>query len=100
LQPKIKLSRLRDIGWSHWDPIGLLAKGDEWDHKPFADEYDSYLMQAASRLRRNEPVAEVVDYLVWVESERMGLGTRSDQREKIEALVAAIKDDEELWTSG
>jgi len=26
--PEIKLSRLRDIGWSKWDPIGLLAVSD------------------------------------------------------------------------
>ena len=23
-QPRIKLSKLRDIGWRLWDPIGLL----------------------------------------------------------------------------
>lgn len=30
-----------------WDPIGLLPKGEIWDHKNFADEYDSYLLEVA-----------------------------------------------------
>ena len=41
----LKLSRLRDIRWSEWDPIGLLPKGEIWDHKNFADEYDSKYIQ-------------------------------------------------------
>ena len=53
--PKLKLSRLRDIGWSIWDPIGLMGSEQNWDDedcRPFADEYDSYLIQAAGQLRR------------------------------------------------
>jgi len=38
--PPLKLSRLRDIGWREWDPIGLLPQGDAWESYPeFADEY-------------------------------------------------------------
>ncbi|MBB4630217.1 hypothetical protein SAMN04244581_04955, partial [Paracoccus denitrificans] len=46
--PRIKLSKLRDIGWSLWDPIGLLdpeSPAGRWDDEAnlsFADEYDSY----------------------------------------------------------
>ncbi len=43
----IELSVLRDIGWNEWDPIGLLAPGQTWDHEPFADEFDGYLLKAA-----------------------------------------------------
>lgn len=98
MQRKIRLSRLRDIGWSLWDPIGLLSKGDAWDDKSYADEYDAYLIQAAGRLRRNTPINEVVDYLVWVETEHMGLGTHNGQRERIEAVITAIRADDQLWT--
>ena len=42
------LSRLRDVGWKEWDPIGLLAAGEAWDQKPFADEYDDYLRKVAA----------------------------------------------------
>ncbi len=27
---KIRLSRLRDIGWSLWDPIGVTSKNEHW----------------------------------------------------------------------
>lgn len=75
--PKIKFYRLRDIGWSKWDPIGLLADGQKWDDEecqPFADEYDSYFLQAAGQLRRGATEEEVVRYLVGIEANYMGLG--------------------------
>jgi len=99
MRPKIRLSRLRDIGWTIWDPIGLLDEGETWDQKPYADEYDSYLMQAAGQLRRNVPVTEVVDYLVQIESVHMGFRSSPSQREVCEKVVAAILADEQLWTS-
>jgi hypothetical protein len=70
----IELSRLRDIGWEQWDPIGLLAEGDTWNHKPFADEYDSYLLHVASLLWNGKSKNEAITYLDWVGSEHMGLG--------------------------
>ena len=36
--PFIALSRLREIGWSAWDPIGLA------DSDCPRDEYDAYLL--------------------------------------------------------
>lgn len=56
--PKVRLSRLRDISWSVWDPIGLMGVGQNWqdkDCRPFANEYDGYLLQAAGRLRGGKP---------------------------------------------
>ncbi|TNE32739.1 MAG: hypothetical protein EP349_00985 [Alphaproteobacteria bacterium] len=101
-RPKIKLSRLRDIGWSLWDPIGLLPDGDLWTNKDnscFADEYDSYLLQAAGQLKQGVSDAEVIDYLMKIETEYMGLGERRDTRKRAEAVVAAIHGDLKLWTS-
>ncbi|QOF73109.1 hypothetical protein IG197_08670 [Aminobacter sp. SR38] len=46
----LDLSRLRAIGWSTWDPIGLREPGADWCDQPFTDEYDSYLIEAASGL--------------------------------------------------
>jgi hypothetical protein len=99
--PKIKLSRLRDIGWSIWEPIALLSAGQSWDHEDcrgFADEYDGYLIYAAGQLRRGAPDAEVVSYLVQIEAEHMGIGERSDTRQRAQSVVAAIRADDELWT--
>ncbi|MBO9197506.1 hypothetical protein J5277_25655 [Rhizobium sp. 16-449-1b] len=42
--PVIDLSRLRDIGSSLWDPIGLMPEGWTWrddDAAGFEDEYDT-----------------------------------------------------------
>ena len=96
-RPKIQLSRLRDIGWSIWDPIGLLEEGQSWDGQPFADEYDGYLLRAAGMVRRLEPDIDVVDYLIEVETEHMGLSMRAGVQERAAALVHAIKDDDRLW---
>lgn len=101
IQPSIKLSRLRDIGWTHWDPIGLLVEGKHWDDedaKPFADEYDSYLIAAAGMLRRGVPDQEVVDFLLQIETDHMALTEQPDSLARAKATVVAIKADDELWT--
>ncbi|MEM7634641.1 MAG: hypothetical protein AAF299_08775 [Pseudomonadota bacterium] len=93
------MSRLRDIGWSLWDPIGLLEPGQKWDDdecRSFADEYDSYLVQAAGQLRRGVSEAAVVTYLIKIETEHMGLGFAGTAR--ADAVVAAIVADDQLWT--
>ncbi|MDP0927623.1 hypothetical protein Q0601_10600 [Paracoccus onubensis] len=104
-QPRVKLSRLRDIGWAYWDPIGLLGpeglhpgKWDDDANLPFADEYDSYLVSAASQLRRNVPREQVVDYLVRAETQDMCLPKTPTAQARAEAVVAAILADRELWT--
>jgi hypothetical protein len=87
----LKLSRLRDIGWTEWDPIGLLPKGHSWENYPeFADEYDRYLLEAASRLRRDWSISDATNYLVWAASEHMGLGKLVNQI-AAEATAKAIK---------
>ena len=101
IQPRIKLSRLRDIGWTHWDPIGLLVEGKHWDHedaKPFADEYDSYLIAAAGMIRRGAPDQEVVAFLLQIETDHMALTEQPDSLDRAKATVVAIKADDELWT--
>ena len=93
-QPKIKLSRLREIGWSEWDPIGLSEIGDDhWkDGGACADEYDSYLLQVAGRLRRGEALEDSVSYLEEIEMVHMGGGRVATTRSRAEATVAAIAD--------
>lgn len=84
--PIIDLSRLREIGWKDWDPIGLAGSGCT------ADEYDSYLLQVVSRLRRGDAVAEVAEYLIGIASEHMGLGEGSSSaRNAAETTVVHIQ---------
>ena len=75
--PPIKLSRLRDIGFTFWDPIGVSA-GEAWDHKPWANEYDDYLLEAASGLRRGWSEADAKEYLLDIARDHMGLSFVSE----------------------
>lgn len=98
--PKLDLSRLRDIGWRLWDPIGLMPDGENWNDDEslsFVDEYDSYLMNAAGQLRRGATDAEVVSYLVKVETEYMGLNEAPGVRTRAETVVEEIREDKLLW---
>jgi hypothetical protein len=90
-RPAFKLSRLRQIGWSRWDPIGLNDLEDRPD-----DEYDSYLLQAAGRLWNGATEDEVADYLVSIEAEHMGLGrepvVENRAREVVRALAGYVSE--------
>ena len=66
--PILQMSRLREIGWSEWDPIGLVDSGCP------RDEYDEYLLQTVSRFRRGDQVSEVACYLDTIATDTMGLG--------------------------
>lgn len=72
LYPKIQLSRLREIGWSLWDPIGLAHNGSSPD-EGCADEYDRYLLHAVSMISRGCSKDEAADYLTGIASDHMGL---------------------------
>ena len=85
--PTIELERLREIGWQEWDPIGLRGS----DCPP--DEYDSYLLQVVSQLRRGASVKEAAEYLDRIGAEDMGLGssTKASSAAAVQA-VTSIKD--------
>ena len=104
-RPAVKLSKLRDIGWGLWDPIGLMTsegfypgKWDQEPNRPFAGEYDSYLISAVSQLRRETPREQVIEYLIEIETQHMGLGENASARDRAVAVVTAILADKEIWT--
>ncbi|KQT50064.1 hypothetical protein ASG52_08305 [Methylobacterium sp. Leaf456] len=90
-KPPIKLSVLRDIGWKEWDPIRLLADGEVWDHQPFADEYDGYLLKVAGDLRRGASLQDVIDYLLVTERGNLGPTYSKDQEARAERTARAIQ---------
>lgn len=90
-RPKIQLSRLRDIGWSLWDPIGL-RDVEGWKDGSGADEYDRYLIRVVSILRNGGTEEECRDYLLHIEAEHMGMGLRGDSRRRADETVAAIAE--------
>lgn len=91
-QPSLKLSVLRDIGWEKWDPITLNGSEGGWRRSSAADEYDRYLVLMAGRLLSGEPDGALVNYLVRIETEHMGLVNSSTARSRAEATVAAIRE--------
>ena len=68
-RPAVKLSALREIGWTFWDPIGLRALDSEWP----ADEYDRYLLVGFGMIQSGRSVDEVTAYLTEMASVNMGL---------------------------
>lgn len=84
-RPKFKLSRLREIGWAKWNPIGL-GGTDGWPE----DEYDSYLLQAAGRLWNGASQEEVATYLVSIVTDNMGLAEAPGVHQRANEAAAAL----------
>jgi hypothetical protein len=80
--PKINLEPLREIGWRDWNPIGAGLP---------ADEYDTYLLNAAGQIVNGRSDDAVADYLVSVEVEQMGLDPAPDVRERALVVASAIR---------
>jgi hypothetical protein len=89
LESRIRIERLRSIGWSHWDPIGL-ADEDSRPPDGAADEYDSYLLCVAGMLSRGATESESIDYLIGIVSTHMSLGVADGDAAK--QTVQAIRD--------
>ena len=83
----IQLSRLREIGWSKWDPIGL--KDEVQESGTLASEYDSYLLHVASLLKHGRSDAEAVEYLTAIATKHMDLSKVN--RKAAERTVDAIR---------
>ena len=88
----INLSALRDIGWTHWDPIGIAQLVDRFD-EGCADEYDTYLLRVVGMVRNGKSDDEAIAYLEWVASDYMGLGPAltSERPASASATVQAIR---------
>lgn len=87
-RPTFKLSRLREIGWSKWDPIGIGRLNQDWP----ADEYDSYLLQAAGQLWHGQADEAVADYLVNIETDCMGLTAVPGLRSRALDVAKTIRE--------
>ncbi len=80
VRPNIKLSKLRDIGWEYWDPIGLAQHDGLNEVKENCDdEYDSYLMQAAGMIWHNKLQKEIIAYLIDIEQNYIGMPDRGSE---------------------
>ena len=88
--PTFKLSRLRDIGWGQWDPIGIAGPNGSWPEEA-VDEYDSYLLQAAAKIWNQQTDKDVTDYLVEIETVHMGLSLTPGLRERALTVTRELR---------
>lgn len=98
--PNVDFDRLREIGWSLWDPIGLLGLTGGWRDEPYEDEYDRYLYNAAQMLKNNCDVDDVADYLFLIQSQYMQMGPKEINkaiRAKLVDVAMAISEDPLVW---
>lgn len=89
--------KLRHIGWTLWDPLGLLLPGERWQDDPGMDEYDTYLLKVAKRFKAGQDREGLVKYLVGIERHAMGGRDSEDAVSRAEAVVDAIADDVTIW---
>jgi hypothetical protein len=70
----IEMNVLRQIGWDHWDPVGIRQTDDPAWRTAAADEYDSYLLHAAGMVLQSASQEAVAAYLDDITVINMGLG--------------------------
>ncbi|MCZ7861311.1 hypothetical protein O9X98_07795 [Agrobacterium salinitolerans] len=83
--------RLREIGWTEWDPIELMRNRKTWIGQPFENEYDSYLIHVADRILAGDGDAALVAYLVAIERDDMYDGSADVSPQRAAATVSAIR---------
>jgi hypothetical protein len=91
---KFSIKRLREIGWSLWNPICLSQCPFDWCGEPYEDEYDTYLSRAAAMIHNGADDSKIVAYLYCIEAEYMGLTEEpiSDEyRQKLAAVAFEIR---------
>jgi len=88
IRPTFQLSRLREIGWAKWDPIGVGGPNHGWP----ADEYDGYLLQAAGQIWNGASDEDVADYLLTIETERMGLTATEGIESRALVVAKSIRE--------
>lgn len=71
--------RISAILLKEWDPIGIQSSPEAFD------EYDSYVMPLYKMLIDKKPYQDILAYLIWVESEQMGLSTVDQQHTQLVA---------------
>jgi len=77
-----ELEKLKALLWEEWDPIGLN------DTDCPRDEYDSYALRLYSMLKSNASRDEVLNYLVWVRTEYIGIGQKGGPAVEADWIVA------------
>lgn len=80
LESKISALLMRD-----WDPIGV------HDEPAARDEYDHYVPQVASMIRSKQSPRELADYLLSVETKKMGLPGNARRARMVAARLVELR---------
>lgn len=86
----IEIEALRKIGWDHWDPIGIRQMFDESWCEQAADEYDSYLLQAARMILQGCEQKDVAAWLDEIITRHMGLEPLAGASMRTVKAIAAL----------
>jgi hypothetical protein len=81
------LLALRNLGWQHWDPIGLVA-----DRKHCDDEYDSYMKYAYAMCLEGASLEKITEYLEHIETDYIGLQVQEDTKKRAFGTASALKN--------
>ena len=87
--PKAKRyhNAIHNILLHDWDPIGVA------DEPNAQDEYDGYIYEIYGMLIRREPRHRLIDHLLWIETEHMGLfGNRSRTVALADRLIRLVNE--------
>ncbi|WPB56295.1 hypothetical protein [Xylophilus sp. GOD-11R] len=77
--------KIKDILFQDWDPIGInRTEGAE-------NEYDGYIPNLSAILCKENASLELVQYLRWIEEERMGLEFNEPAALEIVQKILALK---------
>jgi hypothetical protein len=78
-------TRVRELFWREWDPIGINAAGAP------PDEYDRYADKAYVMLmHEGRSAKEIADYLYYIGSEYMGLGASQRGKDLANAIAGKL----------
>lgn len=75
--------KIRDVLLKEWDPIGVQTIPEA------QDEYDGYVPTLHSMLISRKPTHEVFEYLMWLETEHMGL---TADRQRTQSIAEKLVD--------
>lgn len=75
---------IREILVGDWDPIGIRAIAEA------ADEYDSYVPEIYSMLIKRRSAGDISDFLLWVETEHMGLAADRQKTRLVAEKIAGL----------
>lgn len=76
--------QIKDLLLREWDPIGVQAIPEA------QDEYDGYVPTLHSMLISRKPAHEVFEYLLWLETEHMGLTADRQRTQSIAEKLAGL----------